>query len=343
MNKRGIVIAGVIVVLVAITLGLFAFGMGGYEDYSYDYDTGYIEEDEYATGSSPDYDGGYAGTVDDNSVVFNEQKVSSSYYKAEAPMMTNSAEFARDIEAPMGLGDIRTVNAATYIQMLKKDATISVKVENPYESYTKTQQQIEMLGGRQTHYNKSSSEDYIYITCTFNVPSSSFQKAVEMIEALDPEANTQSSEKNVTEEYIDMQSRLKAKRDLVEQLNKFYAKAKDVDDSINIYYQIQSVQEEIETIEGRMKYLEAVTSESTINVTFSQPDAKVVDNPTPSRFTRGMTRLWNDIQDGLVWLIGFILLLIPLSLVLGLLVWFGFIIYKKILDAKSGTISKTDV
>lgn len=341
MNKRGIVIAGVVVVLVAITLGLLAFGMGGYSD-DYGYEEGYISEDEYL-GNTTDSDGAYSGSSAEYDDQNYAKDISETAVPVAEPPPAGSAQYRRDVELSKQYGGIGTVSAASYIQMLKKDATISVKVENPYESYVKTMQQIELLGGRQTHYNKSSSEDFVYITCTFSVPSASFDKAVSIIDSLDPDANTQSSEKDVTEEYIDMQSRLKAKRDLVEQLNKFYARAKDVDDSINIYYQIQSVQEEIESIEGRMKYLESVTSESTINVTFSQPDAKVIDNPTPSRFTRGMVRLWNDIQDGLVWLIGFILLLIPLSLVLGLLVWFGFIIYKKIIDAKSGTNPKPGV
>jgi hypothetical protein len=72
---------------------------------------------------------------------------------------------------------------------------------------------------------------------------------------------------DVTEEYVDLESRLKSKRVVEERLTTFMKGAVKTEDLLKISADLAVVQEEIETIEGRMKFLENQTSLSTINIT----------------------------------------------------------------------------
>ncbi len=72
---------------------------------------------------------------------------------------------------------------------------------------------------------------------------------------------------DVTEEYVDLESRLKSKRVVEERLISFMNNAEKTEDLLKISEDLAEVQEEIETIEGRKKFLENQTSLSTIIIT----------------------------------------------------------------------------
>ena len=71
----------------------------------------------------------------------------------------------------------------------------------------------------------------------------------------------------VTEEYVDLESRLKSKKAVEERLLSFMKNAAKTEDLLKISADLATVQEEIEIIEGRMKYLKNQTSFSTVNIT----------------------------------------------------------------------------
>lgn len=71
---------------------------------------------------------------------------------------------------------------------------------------------------------------------------------------------------DVTEEYVDLESRLKSKKVVEERLLTFMKKANKTEDLLKISADLASVQEEIETIEGKLKFLENQTAFSTVNI-----------------------------------------------------------------------------
>ncbi len=71
---------------------------------------------------------------------------------------------------------------------------------------------------------------------------------------------------DVTEQYIDLESRVKSKRTVEERLLVFMGKAEKTEDLLKISSDLSKVQEEIELIVGKMKYLENQTSFSTIEI-----------------------------------------------------------------------------
>ena len=76
---------------------------------------------------------------------------------------------------------------------------------------------------------------------------------------------------DVTEEFIDIQSRLKTKKEVKKRYVQILSdKAKTIEDVLNAEEKIRVIQEEIESKEGRLKYLQNQVALSTIHVEMYQ-------------------------------------------------------------------------
>ena len=71
---------------------------------------------------------------------------------------------------------------------------------------------------------------------------------------------------DVTEQYTDLESRLRNAEATESQYLALLEEAKDVEDILNIYERLSWVRNEIEQIKGRMQYLERTSSMSLISV-----------------------------------------------------------------------------
>lgn len=73
---------------------------------------------------------------------------------------------------------------------------------------------------------------------------------------------------DVTEEFIDTEARLKTKKDLEQRYRDLLRQAKTVSEVISVEAQLANVRADIESMEGRLKYLNDRVSLSTLNITF---------------------------------------------------------------------------
>ena len=75
---------------------------------------------------------------------------------------------------------------------------------------------------------------------------------------------------DVSEEYYDLQTRLKTKREIEKRYLEFLAKAKNVEELLQVEGQIRIIREEIESKEGRLQYLADRVSYSMLTLTIYQ-------------------------------------------------------------------------
>ncbi len=80
---------------------------------------------------------------------------------------------------------------------------------------------------------------------------------------------------DVSEEYVDLESRLKSKRTVESRLLEFMQKATTTEDLLKISSDLARVQEEIEQITGRIKYLDNQVDYSTIIITINENNINV--------------------------------------------------------------------
>ena len=126
----------------------------------------------------------------------------------------------------------------------------------------------------------SNNSQRITNTITVRVPNSKFQKFVSAIkgESIFMDRSDITSQ-DVTEEFVDIQARLKAKREVRDRyIEVLKTKTGSVKDIIEAEEAIRVITEEIEAKEGRLRYLNDRVDLSTVTITMYEK-VKYVDSP----------------------------------------------------------------
>lgn len=118
---------------------------------------------------------------------------------------------------------------------------------------------------------------------TIRVPRASFDASIRRIEATGDVLHRDIQAQDVTDEYFDLEVRLKNARVMRDRLVQLLAKA-TVKDAIEIEKELGHVTEEIERFEGRLKLLADKVSFSTITVSLQPVDTSPVAQQAPLPF-----------------------------------------------------------
>ncbi len=102
------------------------------------------------------------------------------------------------------------------------------------------------------------------------VPSDAFEETLLAIERLGKIRNKSVRAEDVTEEFLDIQSRLKALRESEKRILKMLSEAEDLDTVFKLENELAVRRSEIERLEGRLRYLQERTTFSSINLTITE-------------------------------------------------------------------------
>jgi hypothetical protein len=163
------------------------------------------------------------------------------------------------------------------------------------------------------------------------VPAEQFDRMMEDLAGLAVKVErTSTSGDDVTEEYFDLESRLKALRateaQLLLLLEDVREKMETAEDILAVYRELQNIQSQIEQYEGRRQFLDRMVDMSTIHLTLLavEPATPVISgtwNPgaTLRSALRALTDTGQFLLDAVIWGIFYLLpvlaiLLVPLVL-----------------------------
>lgn len=110
---------------------------------------------------------------------------------------------------------------------------------------------------------------------TVKVPSANFDSFTESVvssEDVRKVDNVRKEASDVTEEFVDVEARLKVKKESEIRLMELLKSAKNLTEVLEIEQKLSDLRAEIESIEGRLKYLSSQTEMSTINISFYEKD-----------------------------------------------------------------------
>ncbi len=124
--------------------------------------------------------------------------------------------------------------------------------------------------------DSQSNDDYqLSRTVYIRIPNENFDAFIsEISKGVSYFDRKDISSEDVTEEYIDVVSRIKTKKVLEERYYELLKKASKVSEMLEIEKQLSEIREEIEAKEGRLKYLQNKVSMSTLTIEFYKPIAK---------------------------------------------------------------------
>lgn len=157
-------------------------------------------------------------------------------------------------------------------------ADLYIRVKNFNQAVSAFQDTIASLGGYVIESNTYSSEDEMPKegSLTVKVPEDKFQSFLKTVGKGSVKVNQQTvTGQDVTEEYVDLESRLKAKKAVEERLLSFMKNAQKTEDLLKISSDLSAVQEEMEQITGRINYLKNQTSFATVTMQISEDKISV--------------------------------------------------------------------
>ena len=110
------------------------------------------------------------------------------------------------------------------------------------------------------------------VNLVVRVPATQFNQVMEEIRTVAVRIiQEKTTGQDVTEEFIDLEARIKNQKALEIQFLEIMKRAGKVEDALEVQSQIADVRTEIEKLEGRKRFLENQASLSTINVTLQSP------------------------------------------------------------------------
>ena len=139
------------------------------------------------------------------------------------------------------------------------------------------------LGKRMGGWVVSSNRPLMHTgSVSIRVPADMLDQAVLEIRALSLRVQYESSDsRDVTDEYVDLSSRLKNTMATEEALLKLLERAEKVDDALAVQSNLSRVQEDVERLQGRIKYLEQTSAFSLLNVSLSEEPREMVPDAGP--------------------------------------------------------------
>lgn len=154
--------------------------------------------------------------------------------------------------------------------------------------------QIEELGRELGGFLSKRTDNSI----TIRVPVERFDGAIKRIEKLGDVLNRNVTAQDVTEEFRDIEIRLRNARAVRDRLEQLLAKANKVEESVMVERELERVAGEIERMEGRIKFLKDRAAFSTITVTFQPKQPEETSRgpfrlPVPWLYQLGLSRLLN--------------------------------------------------
>jgi hypothetical protein len=152
-----------------------------------------------------------------------------------------------------------------------KDANIGVEVKEYQLFRIKLDSLIRSINGYISNDYLYNNDESINCDLVIRIPEKNFDKFLQQLEkGTEKTLYKNISSRDVTEEFIDIDARLKNKKSVEKRYAQLLLKAKTVKDILEIEEKLRVIREEIESTQGRLNYLSSQVSLSTINLTITQ-------------------------------------------------------------------------
>ncbi len=161
-------------------------------------------------------------------------------------------------------------------------ASITIELEDVPEATTQVRVIAESLGGFVEQLSSSGGIQRPRATMSIRVPQAQFFTALERIEALGTVQSRDIGSGDVSEQFIDLEARLKTALGEEQSLLSLLERVSAVSEVLAIERELFRVRAEIERFQGQLNFLERRVDLSTIVVFLMAPEVKVGEPPSAS-------------------------------------------------------------
>lgn len=213
--------------------------------------------------------------------------------------------------APPAIMRPEMVSEKVVDRKLIKNGTIAFSTKSVSEVRTEIDKIVKDFNAYVSDDNQERFNDKIEYQQVIRIPAVRFDACVKVIEELAGEIEFRDlGTQDVTEEFIDVEARLKTKKELEARYLELLKKAKDVKEMLAVENQIATVRSDIESMQGKINYLTNQVGYSTLTVRYYQSLAS--DIGFGSRIAKSFVSGWHGLLAFLVGIVSawpFILLL----------------------------------
>jgi hypothetical protein len=208
-----------------------------------------------------------------------------------------------------------------------RNADITIEVDSTSEAQHRVTSIAEAHGGfvvtseskqRQSADPAQRATDFKLVV---RVPEAQFGVALDEIKKLATNVpEEKATGQDVTEEFIDLEARIKTQKALEAQFLTIMRQANKVEDALEVQRQIAEVRTEIEQLEGRKRFIENRSSLATITVNIQAPKPVLVTTPTGvGHNLREAVSESVELASGLlIFFVRFAIVMVPVLLFVGL-------------------------
>lgn len=237
--------------------------------------------------------------------------------------MNSAVRQAPDVPAPpappVEKPEIQEVNKKKII----KDGRMGLKVTDLEKTKTRIDTLVRSFGGYYSTENFNNTDWESSYNLRIRLPFSNFEKFIAVIESGIGEIQYKEIDaRDVTDQFIDLETRLENKRNYLTRYNDLLKQAKSVKEILEIEEKIRTLEEEIDSTIGRLKYLSDLVDYSTLELIISKRKDFKYNPADRDRFSE---RLKQSLSKGWLGFVDFTLFLIriwPAWIIVIILIYF---------------------
>jgi len=170
-------------------------------------------------------------------------------------------------------------DVAAFDRKIIQDTSLDLQVEDVSKSYDDVERIALVAGGFVLDSSAAANQDRPQANLTIRVPTSQYQKVVDQLRGLAVKVENETSKaQDVTQEYTDLQARLRSAQAVEARYLDLLNRAETIDDILKVQDRLSPVRLEIEQIQGQMNVVDNLSSLATISVGLHSEPA----TPVPS-------------------------------------------------------------
>jgi len=224
---------------------------------------------------------------------------------------------------PKTLSDISLAKAPNTAQpdsasrKLTKEATLSFETKDFKKAFTEIRNLITKHQGlinKESNYVQENND--LVARFDARIPAKSFNLFLQEMESVNGKiVDKQIDIEDITADYLDVEARLKSKKELEARYIQLLAKATKVTEMLEIEKQLNDQRTEIESVEGHFKFMQHEVANNLVHITITEPKIS-----TSGFFGKTL----NALSSGWSFFVDFLIVLLTLwpFILFGCVIWF---------------------
>lgn len=209
-------------------------------------------------------------------------------------------------------------------RLMVEESTMSLVVTNVGETSDKVIDHAKSVGGYMVSTSLTNPEEAPFATVVVRIPAEKFRAALDYFRSLGVKVTSERIlGTDVTDEYVDIEARLVTLEKTKAKFEEILEIATEVQDILNVQRQLIYVQDQIDNLKGRQKYLEQTAKLSRITVYLSTDEYALPYAPAETfrprlifkLAVRSLVRALRSIVRLLIWIGVYAVVWIPVGLI----------------------------